>query len=410
MPAPTPTPYARSYDFSDHEAASPAAPAAGSQHDAEYDAIAAKITATLAALADVRRSDGSLVNYSVTLDSLSPTVRVMMGGWVPRGAWVTATAYAVNDLVRDGSADDYVCVTAHTSGVFATDEAAGKWMRVAVLSSGGYASAADVAAAQAAAIASSAASLAAHVALVNPHATTAASVGALPTTGGTMTGDIVLAGAPTLGLHPATKAYADDMVAGYAPLAGATFSGNVLAPRVNYTDSSFYSQVSGTAAYHVFAANNFIAYDRSFEWFVLYTNGVVRLVLDKTGRVMTGGVSTPATGYTAAGDISLPTGGVVSAKNTPKAWVTFNGTGTPAVVSGFNVSGITDNGAGDYTIAFTNAMADANYCVLITARKGVSGMLVGQVYGTTTTDVRITFTSNAGALADPAMAHVVIFG
>ena len=44
-----------------------------------------------------------------------------------------------------------------------------------------------------------------------------------------------------------------------------------------------------------------------------------------------------------------------------KAWVNFNGTGTPAIRDSFNVSSITDNGTGDYTINFTTAFPDANY-------------------------------------------------
>lgn len=48
-------------------------------------------------------------------------------------------------------------------------------------------------------------------------------------------------------------------------------------------------------------------------------------------------------------------------RGSAKAWVNFNGTGTPAIRTGFNVSSITDNGTGDYTINFTTALADANY-------------------------------------------------
>ena len=44
-----------------------------------------------------------------------------------------------------------------------------------------------------------------------------------------------------------------------------------------------------------------------------------------------------------------------------RAWVNFNGTGTVAIRASFNVSSITDNGTGDYTINFTNQMPDANY-------------------------------------------------
>jgi hypothetical protein len=50
-----------------------------------------------------------------------------------------------------------------------------------------------------------------------------------------------------------------------------------------------------------------------------------------------------------------------------KAWVNFNGTGTVAIRSSFNVSSITDNGTGDYTINFTTAMPNANYAALVTA-------------------------------------------
>lgn len=41
-------------------------------------------------------------------------------------AWVTATAYVIGDL-RSNGGTNYYCTTAHTSGTFATDLAAGKW-------------------------------------------------------------------------------------------------------------------------------------------------------------------------------------------------------------------------------------------------------------------------------------------
>lgn len=49
-----------------------------------------------------------------------------------------------------------------------------------------------------------------------------------------------------------------------------------------------------------------------------------------------------------------------------KAWVSFDGTGTVAIRAAYNVSSITDNGTGDYTVNFTTAMSDANYSVLFT--------------------------------------------
>ena len=47
-----------------------------------------------------------------------------------------------------------------------------------------------------------------------------------------------------------------------------------------------------------------------------------------------------------------------------RAWVNFNGTGTVAIRASGNVSSITDNGVGDYTVNFTTPMQDNGYsCV-----------------------------------------------
>ena len=45
-----------------------------------------------------------------------------------------------------------------------------------------------------------------------------------------------------------------------------------------------------------------------------------------------------------------------------RAWVNFNGTGTVAINASGNVTSITDNGTGDYTVNFTTALPDTNYC------------------------------------------------
>jgi hypothetical protein len=47
-----------------------------------------------------------------------------------------------------------------------------------------------------------------------------------------------------------------------------------------------------------------------------------------------------------------------------RAWVNFNGSGTVAIRASGNVSSITDNGTGDYTINFTTSMPDVNYAVV----------------------------------------------
>jgi hypothetical protein len=51
-----------------------------------------------------------------------------------------------------------------------------------------------------------------------------------------------------------------------------------------------------------------------------------------------------------------------------RAWVNFNGTGTVAIRASGNVSSITDNGVGDYTLNFTTAMVDVNYSLAGSAK------------------------------------------
>lgn len=69
-------------------------------------------------------------------------------------------------------------------------------------------------------------------------------------------------------------------------------------------------------------------------------------------------------------DTTIPTSAAVkdyvdNTNTSPiKAWVNFNGTGTPAIRASLNVASITDNGVGDYTINFTSAISDANYAVI----------------------------------------------
>ena len=61
---------------------------------------------------------------------------------------------------------------------------------------------------------------------------------------------------------------------------------------------------------------------------------------------------------------------------TCKAWVNFNGTGTVAIRASYNVSSITDRGTGNYTVNFTNALADANYSTVINAGGGFTTILL----------------------------------
>ena len=108
---------------------------------------------------------------------------------------------------------------------------------------------------------------------------------------------------------------------------------------------------------------------------------------------------------------------------TAKAWVNFNGTGTVAIRRAFNVSSITDNGNGDYTVNFTTAMVDANYSMCHGGGSFNDGandnniFLIGPRRGTvnpyTTTSARINTAYRAvgstSQFDDPSLATLAFF-
>jgi hypothetical protein len=93
-----------------------------------------------------------------------------------------------------------------------------------------------------------------------------------------------------------------------------------------------------------------------------------------------------------------------------RAWVTFNGAGTPAIRASGNVSSITDNGVGNYTVNFTTAMPDADYTVVGTATfsGGVAWVASQYAAAPTTSAVRVGVVNN-GALADLTYVNVAVF-
>jgi len=94
-----------------------------------------------------------------------------------------------------------------------------------------------------------------------------------------------------------------------------------------------------------------------------------------------------------------------------RAWANFNGTGTVAIRASGNVSSITDNGTGDYTINFTNSMPDANYLAVTTGgQKAVSwGLtLVSNTAAPTTSAFRYTTNTPNDILVDTIYNFVAI--
>jgi len=132
------------------------------------------------------------------------------------------------------------------------------------------------------------------------------------------------------------------------------------------------------------------------------------------------------TGVTTAGSISVTGEGNSTTTNLQqglaKVWCNFNGTSTVAIRASNNVSSITDNGTGDYTANFTNAIADANYAVTngFTPYTSTNFTTYGAIHGSaasgattkTTSTIRVEYKNmaNDSTFYDAAEINVVIHG
>lgn len=98
-----------------------------------------------------------------------------------------------------------------------------------------------------------------------------------------------------------------------------------------------------------------------------------------------------------------------------RAWVNFNGVSTTTIRASFNVSSVTRNAAGDYTVNFTNALVDANYNAVLGGINAIStgsggGRFINGPYGTqSTTQYRCIATQTAVGLVDCEYFCVSIF-
>ena len=115
-----------------------------------------------------------------------------------------------------------------------------------------------------------------------------------------------------------------------------------------------------------------------------------------TSKILNGAVTTAKLGTNEASGLA-------------KAWVNFNGTGTVAIRASYNVSSITDNGTGDYTVNFTTAMVDANYAANVTASRDGAAATFAGLNTLSAASARIEIFLYTSALADRQFVTVTIF-
>lgn len=113
------------------------------------------------------------------------------------------------------------------------------------------------------------------------------------------------------------------------------------AATTSLSDIQFADGITGNESYR-----GMIRYDHNGDYMAFWAAAGERLRIDSSGNLRFN------SGF---GSVGVAYG--------CRAWVNFNGTGTVAIRASGNVSSITDNGTGDYTVNFTSAMPDANYAV-----------------------------------------------
>lgn len=111
------------------------------------------------------------------------------------------------------------------------------------------------------------------------------------------------------------------------------------------------------------------------------------------------------------------TDGTHKGDSVAKAWATFNGTATAALLDSYHVTSLTDNDTGDYSINLSTAAADGNYTVgvtVATSTGGATNVSLGgciKAEGTSTAACRVvTGSKSSGGLQDMVKVCVVIFG
>lgn len=194
-----PAPYTPTTAFSPFNPS--AFPNLGVKLDVEFGNLATSIDETQDRLAQIQRDDGALANDSVGPDQLENSVFAGINTPVD---WLTATLYTVRDAVFFVTVDYtkwYKCLVEHTSGVFATDLAAGYWELILYNDIAAAAASAAAAAASAAAAATSASGAATSASTATTQASSATASAASATASAAIAAQLV--GTSTTSLTPA---------------------------------------------------------------------------------------------------------------------------------------------------------------------------------------------------------------
>jgi len=220
-----------------------------------------------------------------------------------------------------------------------------------------------------------------------------------------------------------TKTEADNLLVLKSPLASPTFTGTVVLPSttsigtVSNTEIGYLDGVTSAIQTQLGAKANLAS--PTFTGTPAASTAAVGT--NTTQLATTQFVNSEIAGDVGVANSSLVKTALNASGSAPiyacRAWVNFNGADTVTIRASGNVSSITDNGTGDYTVNFTTAMSDANYVAVFGSRNNGDGLgdWVAEFgdpatqAGKLTTSLRVRHYKNDGTLVDNSSFSVAIF-
>ena len=202
--------------------------------------------------------------------------------------------------------------------------------------------------------------------------------------GDTMTGALVLSGDPVLALGASTKQYVDNAVS----IGLAIPDGSITTPKLA----------------------NLAVQTGKIDDLAVTTNKIANNAVD--------GTKIPdlalTTNKIADNQVTYAKLGTSEKLRVAKAWVNFNGTTSPSTIrSSYNVSSVTKNGTGDYTVNFATPTSDENYSVSGSSinPSGIGILCLSTTVAPTTSSLRVETlrTSPLGAF-DSSNVSIQVFG
>lgn len=138
------------------------------------------------------------------------------------------------------------------------------------------------------------------------------------------------------------------------------------------------------------------------------TDGTVTSVTVNAGTGLTGGGT-----ITTSGSVTLNLDSNTQQKLV-KAWVSFDASGSLSVKDSFNVSSVTDNGTGNYTINFSSSLGNNKYAAVGLARDN-NNVAASAIVSPFSSDTKSSssyeiHTSVANSLIDPSEVNLIVFG